>query len=241
MTRHPMSRTTSRILSGVLGLTLVVTPATPSRAQPTVEQPGSSSIHVVKRGESLWIIARRHFGRASQWPRLYRLNRNLIGANPSLIRPGMRLRLAEPLAVKPESATSRPVATVPVMIPTPSPSPTAYPANPEPEVPSDEPRLVLELPSPVAEAPRNLGYLPVATSLVVPGSGQMLQGNWEKGLTHLGVMSVSLLAFKTGAEQGDRPMQLLGGLGLLGITLWSPWDAYQSRPAVEPSKPVRFE
>lgn len=81
----------------------------------------------------------------------------------------------------------------------------------------------------------DLTYLPVATSLVVPGSGQALQGRWEKGMVHLGVMAVSLMAFKSGTEQGDRPLQILGGAGLLGITLWSPWDAYLGLPPPETS------
>lgn len=222
VTRHPKSRSTSWILSGLVGLSLVAALPAPALAHRTVEREASSATHVVKRGESLWTIARLRYGRASQWPRLYRLNRNLIGANPSVIRPGMQLQLAEPQAAQPVSAP--PVA---VTRPTPSPAPTLQPVVEIETIPA-EPMPVLELSEPELASSRHLAYLPVATSLVVPGSGQMLQGDWEKGLAHLGVMTVSFLALKTGAEQGDRPMQVLGGLGLVGITLWSPWQAFQT-------------
>lgn len=222
MRRPPMSESTSWVLRGLVGLSLVAALPDPTLAHRAPEREASSAIHVVKRGESLWTIARRHYGRASQWPRLYRLNRDLIGANPSVIRPGIRLRLAEPQAPQPPS-----VAPVAVTRPRPSPTPTVQPPSAV-EASRDEPMPVLEWPSPEPAHSRSLGYLPVATSLVAPGSGQLLQGDWEKGFTHLGVMAVSLLAFKSGAEQGDRPMQVLAGLGLVGITLWSPWDAFQS-------------
>ncbi len=55
---------------------------------------------VVRRGDTLWDIAARHLhGRrtnariARAWPQWYRLNRRVIGADPNLILPGMRLRI----------------------------------------------------------------------------------------------------------------------------------------------------
>ena len=52
----------------------------------------------VRRGDTLWSIAARHLAAgasdaevARAWPRWYAANRAVIGENPDLIRPGMRL------------------------------------------------------------------------------------------------------------------------------------------------------
>ncbi|HMA47695.1 MAG TPA: LysM domain-containing protein [Frankiaceae bacterium] len=54
---------------------------------------------VVHRGDTLWTIAARHLGPgttdervAEEWPRWYAANRDVVGADPDLIRPGQRLR-----------------------------------------------------------------------------------------------------------------------------------------------------
>jgi len=51
--------------------------------------------YVVRRGDSLWDVAARHLGPAAtavdiarEWPRWYSANRAVIGADPSLLRPG---------------------------------------------------------------------------------------------------------------------------------------------------------
>ncbi|MCA1708721.1 MAG: LysM peptidoglycan-binding domain-containing protein, partial [Actinobacteria bacterium] len=55
--------------------------------------------HRVEPGESLWSIAADHLHTddlrriARYWPRIHRLNRDVIGADPSLIFPGQVLRL----------------------------------------------------------------------------------------------------------------------------------------------------
>jgi nucleoid-associated protein YgaU len=56
--------------------------------------------HVVRPGESLWSITAEHLGPratisdiAAAWPRLFELNRRLIGSNPRLVLPGQRLVL----------------------------------------------------------------------------------------------------------------------------------------------------
>ena len=52
----------------------------------------------VRRGDSLWSIAQRHLGAgatdaeiAHAWPEWYAANRAVIGDDPDLIHPGMRL------------------------------------------------------------------------------------------------------------------------------------------------------
>ncbi|MEB3236443.1 MAG: LysM peptidoglycan-binding domain-containing protein [Candidatus Sericytochromatia bacterium] len=46
----------------------------------------------VRRGDSLWVLARKHLGSGKRWRTLYRMNRDLI-ARPELIYPGQKLRL----------------------------------------------------------------------------------------------------------------------------------------------------
>ncbi len=58
---------------------------------------------VVRRGDTLWEIAARHLGHgvadsevAAEWPRWWQANRLVIGSDPDLILPGMRLRPPHP-------------------------------------------------------------------------------------------------------------------------------------------------
>ena len=52
----------------------------------------SSGVYVVRRGDTLSAIARNR-DVPGGWQRLYRINRQTIGSNPGLIRPGQRLHL----------------------------------------------------------------------------------------------------------------------------------------------------
>ncbi|MDQ4125019.1 MAG: LysM peptidoglycan-binding domain-containing protein, partial [Actinomycetota bacterium] len=55
--------------------------------------------HAVLPGDTLWSIAAERLGTddvrriARYWPRIHRANREVIGANPDLIRPGQVLEL----------------------------------------------------------------------------------------------------------------------------------------------------
>jgi nucleoid-associated protein YgaU len=50
--------------------------------------------YVVVSGDSLSKIAKREYGDAQKWPRIYEANRNLI-KDPDLIYPGQELRIPE--------------------------------------------------------------------------------------------------------------------------------------------------
>lgn len=63
---------------------------------------------VVRRGDSLWHLAARSLGPsatvaeiAAEWPRWWRANRDVIGADPDLIVPGARLRAPAPATTDP--------------------------------------------------------------------------------------------------------------------------------------------
>jgi nucleoid-associated protein YgaU len=48
--------------------------------------------YVVVKGDSLSAIAKREYGEAKEWPRIYDANRDII-KDPDLIYPGQTLRL----------------------------------------------------------------------------------------------------------------------------------------------------
>ena len=82
-------------------------PGTSGERSPASSGPGTSSgrTHTVLPGESLWSITARLLPAGSSraqiarsWPALYHANADVIGANPSLIRPGTVLTVPSPLA-----------------------------------------------------------------------------------------------------------------------------------------------
>jgi nucleoid-associated protein YgaU len=78
------------------------------RRPATVSDPVRHHV-VVRQGDTLWSIAARHLGPgatdaeiAQEWPRWYRINRHLIGADPHRLLPGERLR--SPDVITPSTA-----------------------------------------------------------------------------------------------------------------------------------------
>ena len=53
---------------------------------------GAGTTYVVIDGDSLSKIAKRHYGDAKKWRRIYEANRATI-SNPDLIHPGQRLQI----------------------------------------------------------------------------------------------------------------------------------------------------
>jgi nucleoid-associated protein YgaU len=49
--------------------------------------------YTIAKGDSLSKIAKRIYGDAQQWRRIYEANREIIGDNPDLIHPGQALKL----------------------------------------------------------------------------------------------------------------------------------------------------
>ncbi len=47
--------------------------------------------HIVKKGESLSLIAKQYTGSVKKWKELYEANKKTVGDNPDLIQPGMEL------------------------------------------------------------------------------------------------------------------------------------------------------
>lgn len=55
-------------------------------------QPAAAQTYTVVKGDSLSKIAKRFYGDASQWKRIYEANRDRI-KNPDLIQPGWTLSI----------------------------------------------------------------------------------------------------------------------------------------------------
>ena len=75
-----------------------------------MSQPIAGSSYTVQSGDSLWSIAERAYGDGSLSQEIYEANSQVIGSDPNLISPGMKLYLlAHPLNARtyltPQSCT----------------------------------------------------------------------------------------------------------------------------------------
>ncbi len=52
--------------------------------------PPKEKVYVVKRGDTLWGIAKKFYGNGAQYPKIYNKNKGVIGKNPNLIYPGQK-------------------------------------------------------------------------------------------------------------------------------------------------------
>ena len=85
--------------------------AAPSEAAThTPAAPVSLQTYTVKRGESLWKIAKKFYGDAYQWRRIYDANRDKL-SNPNRVRPGMTLNIPMGGAVSSSRRASRSTAS----------------------------------------------------------------------------------------------------------------------------------
>ena len=230
---------------GGLAVCVLLAWATPFPAR-AAEPVKASQPYQVQPGDTLRKIALRFYGSKAYWTMIYQANRGAIGRNPDLILEGAVLQLPQGphmgrvSTLKPASSLPtpprlpRPTATpkppsLPVLPPSallPEPLPSPEP-SPEPSpLPTLEPVAVAPISLPAAPS-RISPYWPAAASLILPGSAQLARGDWDRGISHLGLSALSLGAYQVGVRSADPSLQWTGGLGLVGISLWSAWDAYQ--------------
>lgn len=83
--------------------------------------------HTVKRGDTLWDLAKLYLGDSFLWPEIYRLNTDIID-DPHWIYPGESLKLPAP-GTTPTVAEGPPVKQAGEPVSTPAPAPVAAPTG----------------------------------------------------------------------------------------------------------------
>ncbi|QCR23372.1 LysM peptidoglycan-binding domain-containing protein [Pontibacter sp. SGAir0037] len=58
--------------------------------QKVTDPSANQDVYTVQSGDSLSKIAKKHYGNANDWTKIYNANKDKIGDNPDLIRPGQR-------------------------------------------------------------------------------------------------------------------------------------------------------
>ncbi|HSL82382.1 MAG TPA: LysM peptidoglycan-binding domain-containing protein [Thermoanaerobaculia bacterium] len=64
----------------------------PGSPAPTTS--GGAKTYEIQSGDTLSAIAKRHYGNANEWPKIYEANRNVI-KDPDKIYPGQKITLPE--------------------------------------------------------------------------------------------------------------------------------------------------
>ncbi len=159
---------------GCIGFVLLCLPLAEAAADsPATPASGPGDTYVVKKGDTLWGIARDLLHDPVLWPRLWEQNRFIT--DPDRIYPGDTLNLPGrefapvPLAAPP---TPEPPAS------TPPPAPVAAPPPPPPPAPAPEITTRVEPPIPPASA-RAIACSPVLVSesaALAVGRGNIIQG-----------------------------------------------------------------
>lgn len=54
----------------------------------------SSTSYTVQPGDNLWNVSKKFLGEGKNWGEIYNMNKDVIGSNPGLIRPGQQLQIS---------------------------------------------------------------------------------------------------------------------------------------------------
>jgi LysM repeat protein len=66
-------------------------PKPPTKSRPPAPAKVAPKTYTVKKDDCLWKIAKRLYGDGAKWPKIYAVNKKLIGKNPNRIYPGQKL------------------------------------------------------------------------------------------------------------------------------------------------------
>jgi hypothetical protein len=142
LVRAVRSRLRGRLIRVVALVAVAISVVLPQ--QMLGQQTAIPKTHVVKRGDTLWGIAKLYLGDPFLWPEIYRLNTDII-EDPHWIYPGETLKLP--------GETTKVIAAAP----TPAPTPVAQPTAPAPAAaPAMAPAHVDSAPPPLLQEARSL-------------------------------------------------------------------------------------
>ncbi|MGV3524922.1 MAG: LysM peptidoglycan-binding domain-containing protein [Candidatus Sericytochromatia bacterium] len=139
--------------------------ATPQATSLSTGEQYQVSEYKVRKGDTLWDIAKVKMGDANKWPELFALNKNQI-RNPNLIFPGQVLAVPQQVQVAP-TVPSQPVSSPVDSSPPPAP---VTPAPPPPTPVAEEVIVPSQpaAPEPPAPPPAPVAQEPVAPEPVAP-------------------------------------------------------------------------
>ena len=68
--------------------------ATVAAGAPAAPAAPEAKVHVVEKGDTLGAIAKKYYGKASAYPKIFEANRDVLD-DPDKIKPGQRLRIPD--------------------------------------------------------------------------------------------------------------------------------------------------
>ncbi|MBX7119502.1 MAG: LysM peptidoglycan-binding domain-containing protein [Gemmatimonadaceae bacterium] len=175
----------------------------------------AAQTHTVKKGDTLWDIARTYLGDPFKWPEIYRRNTETV-KDPNLIYPDQVLVITGEVA--PSPGTPSDSAMTPAL-PSPAPTPTADPAAPVPDAPAapmaeaqgPPPAMTIFNPSRFRGSRARRTQIEVASRPVSvrPGDFARAPFLWDAaGITGAGQVGAAVQPVNVAVTRYERPVQL---------------------------------